>query len=145
MDDVLYTHQPSGTIFNLRTITQEQLVEFFTEQSKHHIANGTQEHNSLYLNTADDVFTLTIIAALLDGDTIAGFCIIPKYDTSVLMRVYVSPAYRRMGIASFLITHYQFRHLSCLRDNINALTMYKKLGFIVKREHTWVLELERPL
>lgn len=145
MNEITYTHSPSGNVFLLKQITEAELLEFFTSESLLHIKNGTQKHNSMYLNVADNTFSLTELTAVYHDDKIVAFCIIPKYDKTILMRIYTSPEYRQMGIASFLINHNKVTRLSCLKENDTALQMYTKLGFICTREHTWVVDFERKL
>lgn len=145
MNDTTYTHESSGTVFILKSITEEQLLDFFTTESAYHIAQGTQEDNAMYLNVIDNTFTLTELTGVYHEDVMVAFCIVPKYDKTVLMRIYTTPQYRCMGIASFLIEHKQSLNLSCLKDNVPAMTLYRKLGFNTVREHTWIVELRREL
>lgn len=145
MNEITYIHTSSGTVFNLRTISQTELIEFFVAESRTHVDRDVQRENAMYLNPADNTFCLTNLSALFHGEELAAFCIIPQYNPSILMRVYTAAKYRRMGLASFLIKHFNITDLSCLKENTGALLMYEKLGFKQCKEHVWLIELSRTL
>ncbi len=129
--------------YMLTTVSEEVLKEYFTQESFKHIAAGTQQHNSDYISYSEGIFDLTTIHVLTKDNRIAAFCIVPKYNKDVTMRIYVGQEHRRKGLASFLLDSLKITELSCLKDNEAGLALYKKLGFRTKAEYSWLINLIR--
>lgn len=59
----------------------------------------------------------------------AGYCSVNVNDPSVLEKLYISPSYRRQGLASFVLNQLNIRLLYVIKKNISAIQLYLKNGF----------------
>ena len=86
------------------------------------------------------------VIVYLKNDLIAGFIIATNlYETCDILSIVVDPLYRRMGIASNLISYLisdcgeslKLMTLEVATKNVAAINLYEKFGFEIvhKREH----------
>ncbi len=133
----------NGIDYKLCLYTNEELKAFFEVENRTHIEQCTQKGNSFYLNFSDEDFVMMNIVGLQHEGNIVCFCLRPSYCQGVLSRVYTTIGYRKNGLATYLIDWCETVSLSCLTDNVDALRLYKRLGFTVEKEFSWLLNLKR--
>ena len=146
IDPVIYYNSEENIVFEVVEITDIQVLkDYFTREMKKHIHAMTQKGNALYLEYLEESFSLTGVYGIYDGDILAGFCLIPRYSLGTLMRVYVNPEYRGMGLASFMINHFEIESLSCLLDNYDGHRLYQNLGFEIKDKTPFLVNYYRKV
>lgn len=143
MANYLRTVEINGREFEFCILEEDEIKAFFHSEAERHIYGRTQEGNTMYLQFNNDDIALANVYALLDQGIIASFCIRPNYNTKVVSRLYTSPEYRNMGLATFMLDHLVITELSCVKQNHNALSLYKKLGFEIKRDGHMLYDLSR--
>lgn len=81
----------------------------------------------------DQFETLNLIREIIitiDGaEHQAGYVIVPSFEQDILSSIYVLPRYRKYGICTKLTDELNIKRLSCIRENVNALRIYERLGF----------------
>ena len=146
IDPVIYYNSEENIVVEVVEITDIQVLkDYFTREMKKHIHAMTQKGNALYLEYLEESFSLTGVYGIYDGDILAGFCLIPRYSLGTLMRVYVNPEYRGMGLATFMINHFEIDNLSCLIDNYDGHRLYRGLGFEIKSKNDYIIDYARDL
>lgn len=76
-------------------------------------------------------------------DQTVGVCLMAKDNSSYMTRIYITPTHRGLGLAKYTIDYLKVTALACLKDNSDALELYKSLGFTVKYEHHYVVDMIR--
>jgi GNAT superfamily N-acetyltransferase len=143
---VLYHNPVEGLVFEVLEITDiDELKKYFTKEVKKHIHAMTQPGNTMYLEYVEEELALISVYGIYDQDILAGFCLIPKYAPEVLMRIYTSPEYRGMGLATFLINYFEIESLSCLLDNYDGHRLYKSLGFEIRDKTPFLVNYIRKV
>lgn len=128
----------------IKEITCEALEEYFAKEKAHLLSIGSNYSHGL-LDTAENKFSCISIRALYVSDEMCGFVLVPKYDTGILMRLYISHTKRSLGYGSFILSqHPELRHLCCLTDNTGALRFYLRNGFVVTRGNKLTSTMEKP-
>ena len=59
----------------------------------------------------------------------AGYVIISKLERDILSNIYIHPRYRKKGLSTEIINTLDIKRLSCITENVNAIRLYKSLGF----------------
>lgn len=77
------------------------------------------------------------------GDQSVGICLMAKDNSGYMSRIYIAPSHRGLGLAKHAIDHLKVTALACIKENVSALELYKSLGFVVKYEHHYVVDLIR--
>ena len=146
VDPVIYYNSEENIPFEVVEITDvEVLKRYFTQEVKKHIHARSQPGNTMYLEYLEEDMALISVYGIYDQDVLAGFCLIPKYSPEVLMRIYVNPEYRGMGLASFMINHFEIESLSCLLDNYDGHRLYQNLGFEIKDKTPFLVNYYRKV
>lgn len=144
VDPVIYYHPEMNTTFEVVEITDKQVLkDYFTQEVKKHIHARSQPGNTMYLEYLEEDMALISVYGIYDQDILAGFCLIPKYSPDVLMRVYINPEYRGLGLASFMINHFEIENLSCLLDNYDGHRLYRSLGFEIRDKTPFLVNYTR--
>lgn len=63
------------------------------------------------------------------NNEIAGYCSVNINNESVLEKLYISPIYRRLGLASFVLSSLNIKLLYVIKSNQSAIQLYLKNGF----------------
>jgi GNAT superfamily N-acetyltransferase len=146
VDPVIFHNHEENISFEVVEITEvEVLKKYFTQEVKKHIHARSQPGNTMYLEYIEEEMALISAYGIYDQDVLAGFCLIPKYAPESLMRVYVNPEYRGMGLASFMINHFKIESLSCLLDNYDGHRLYRHLGFKIKDKTPFLVNYVRKV
>ena len=116
--------------YNIQFITFEQLKDFCTKQDKNlKTSDPYWESYPLSPKTCQEQFSVTHIYGLFKDMTLIGFFTIPSYRTTLLNVIYVLHEHRNKGICTHVLENYGIKELSCIKANVNALSIYQKLGF----------------
>lgn len=143
---VIYYNPIEGITFEVMEITDRDILKaYFTREVKKHIHAMTQPGNTMYLEYLEEEFALISVYGIYDQDILAGFCLIPKYSPEVLMRIYINPEYRGMGLATFMINYFGIESLSCLLDNYDGHRLYKSLGFKIRDKTPFLVNYVRKI
>lgn len=85
------------------------------------------------LTSHDQFLTMSLIKQIIviqdNQKHEAGYLVVPSFEQDILTSIYLLPRFRRLGICSSIIEQLNIKRLSCIRDNVNALRLYEKLGF----------------
>lgn len=145
-EPIVYHNHEDNISFEVIEITDVDLLKkYFAQEVKKHIHAMTQPGNTMYLEYLEEDFALISVYGIYDQDVLAGFCLIPKYSPECLMRIYVNPEYRGMGLATFMINHFEIESLSCLLDNYDGHRLYKSLGFEIKDKTPFLVNYIRKV
>ena len=81
-------------------------------------------------------------AAYCDADIVA-YAMVLKKNPTHLVRLYITPGFRCLGLGTAFIFGLDIQSLGCLRENRAALALYKRLGFEPVDESSVVMTLKR--
>ena len=129
----------------IEELAREIAKKYLSDELIKRRLNKLDDDDCIYLYQSDDIFTLNHFYGLFFCDTLVGFCIIPTYEESCLVRIYVEPEYRNQGIGTYAIEKLKITKLHCLTDNVEALKLYQFLGFKTSFKYTYSVCMERTL
>lgn len=108
--------------------------------------NETSHLNHPVTKCSEGTYDLMILFGVFDDqNTLAGFCLIPKYSKNIMTSLYIGRAFRNKGFASWLLNELKIDSLNCLTDNLNALRLYESLGFKQVSQNAFSIRFERKL
>lgn len=99
------------------------------DQYRKYITKTSPYWERYSLISYDQYERLSIIYAIMLDDVEVGFFILPKFFEDILSSIYIDPTARKKGIAEHCINHFSIKRLSCVTENVNALSLYYRLGF----------------
>ena len=124
------TEQPT---FKLVIRDNEWLKEFSFNWYSKLIVGESPYWERYALISHDQYITMSLIkqiVVIIDGKMHdAGYVVVPSFEQDILTSIYVLPSFRKYGICTWVIEELNIKRLSCITENVNALRLYKKLGF----------------
>lgn len=138
-----YIEPTTGTPFQILPINFDDLVPFLTKESMFHISEGTQDGNSCYLVYDQHLRRDVKCHAAYYGEEIVAFAMVSKKDPRHLTRLYTTPGFRRLGLGTAFMFGLDISSLGCLKENHEALALYKRLGFEPLDESSIVMTLRK--
>jgi GNAT superfamily N-acetyltransferase len=131
-------------MMQIKEISCDTLEEYFAKEKAYLLTIGANYSHGL-LDTAENKFSCISIKALYVNEEMCGFYLVPKYDTRILMRLYISHTKRSLGYGSFILSqHPELEHLCCLTENSAALRFYLNNGFVIIRGDKLTSTLGKP-
>lgn len=109
--------------------TEAELMEYIYRERLRCKENKITGHSVALLETCDDTFVCVFAYRIFYEGVIVGFAITPSFGNGVLMRLYVEPEYRRLGIGRFVVNELKITTLSCFTSNTVGMKFYTALGF----------------
>jgi ribosomal protein S18 acetylase RimI-like enzyme len=93
---------------------------------------------------AEKQLTLTTIVGIYNKQNEnIGFCLLPCYSKNIVTSLYIGRQHRNQGFASWILNELKIDTLNCLTDNLNAIRLYKKLGFRETSTSYYSIRFER--
>lgn len=110
-------------------------IATYMRQEKNYLLSIGENYSHGLLDIPENEFACVKIHVLIVKESIVGFCLIPSYDETLLMRLYISSTKRRLGYATAILKAFpKIRHLSCVTNNKPALDLYLKNGFKISKQ-----------
>lgn len=78
-----------------------------------------------------------------EKNILAGSFTISALDNSSLLELYIEEKYRRCGIGSFILNHYQIKHVQCTTWNEEGVSFYKANGFKIDKSNMYLIDFKR--
>lgn len=123
-----------------RTLTPAELLAFFEQEKRNHPDLSELELSHL---KPEESYALTkIVGAIKDGHVV-GFCMVPSFDNTIVMSLYISRDHRRQSHAKELLNGLKITRLNCLADNESAMRLYESLGFEIHSATHHSIRFER--
>lgn len=127
----------------IKEVNPQTIMAYMREEKNFLLSIGVNYSHGL-LDVPANEFACLKIYALYVNESIVGFCLIPSFDETLLMRLYVSHLKRSKGYGSFIINHFpKIRHLSCLAENTSAQRFYLNNGFTVAKQSKLTVIFEK--
>lgn len=80
---------------------------------------------------------------IYDESVFAGSFVISTLDNSTLLELFIEEDYRRCGIGSFILNHYQIKHVQCTTWNEEGINFYKANGFEIDKSTLYLIDFKR--
>lgn len=118
----------------IKEVNPQTIMAYMREEKNFLLSIGVNYSHGL-LDVPANEFACLKIYALYVNESIVGFCLIPSFDETLLMRLYISSTKRRLGYATAILKAFpKIRHLSCVTNNKPALDLYLKNGFKISKQ-----------
>lgn len=80
---------------------------------------------------------------ITENDVRVGFCYTYSETPDYLNLLFVIPKYRRKGYGQFVLNELNIKTLYCFDDNLPAVGLYRKSGFVAKKTGVYTSQYRR--
>lgn len=129
----------------IQEIDEATLKLFMNSEMQRRVELDTEDDDCVYLSQNDELFTTNELYGFYYNKTIVGFAVLSKYTPGKMLRLYVKPECRSIGIGGAAVNNLRVSSLGCLKDNTRAIKFYESLGFEITQGYGRVFTFDRNI